>query len=114
MSCQHLEVSEFGTYSVDMGGKAQVMTLQRCSLCGKYLTLDGSEITNDKILSRGAGAKTHMRTITIQLNSDVYEKLESTIAREVGEKKDPSKIMNEIVAMGLKDYVITVKRSIPS
>jgi hypothetical protein len=114
LSCKHLEVSGFGTYSVDVGGRAQVITLQKCSQCGKYLTLDGAEISVDKILGRGAGSKARMRTVTIQLSNDVYEKLESMIEREIGERKDPSKIMNEIVALGLKDYTHSAKRNLPS
>jgi hypothetical protein len=108
MACQHLEISEFGTYSVDMGGRAQVMTLQKCAQCGKYLTLDGSEISDERILGRGPGAKAKMRTLTINLNSDVYEKLEGIMARE-GDT-DPSKLMNEILALGLKEFDRTIRR----
>jgi hypothetical protein len=104
LACQHLEISEFGTYSVDMHGKAQLMTLQKCAQCGKYLTLDGTEISNDRILGRGAAAKPKMRTVTIQLNSDVYERLEKAIAKETGNIGEASKFMSEIVALGLKEY----------
>ncbi|HVB11856.1 MAG TPA: hypothetical protein VNE86_01890 [Nitrososphaerales archaeon] len=109
LSCQHLEISEFGTYSVDMGGKAQVMTLQKCAQCGKYLSLDGTEISTERILGRGGTTKPNMRTITIQLNDDVYEKLESVIAKESGNNTYQSKIMSEIVALGLRDYDRSVK-----
>lgn len=105
-----MEISEFGTYSVDVGGRAQVMTLQKCAQCGKYLALDGSEISDDRILSRGGSTKAKMRTITLQLNNDVYEKLEAFMATEIGRQTDPSKLMTEIIALGLKDYERTIKR----
>jgi hypothetical protein len=108
--CQHLEISEFGTYSVDMGGKVQLMTLQKCAQCGKYLTLDGSEMTSERILGRAASTKARMRTITLHLNDDVYEKLQSVLAREVGSSTDTTKLISEIIALGLKDYDRRMKR----
>ena len=87
-----------------MGGKPQVMTLQKCAQCGKYLSLDGSEISNDRILSRGGGVKAKMRTVTLQLNDDVYEKLESFLAKEIGNSVDSTKLMSEIVALGISQY----------
>lgn len=102
VSCQHLEVSDFSTYSVDLAGKVQVMTLQRCSQCGKYLTLNGTEVPNESILGREAAVKPKLRTITLQLNSDVYDSLKTVIARDT--RGDPTTIANDIVAMGLRDY----------
>ena len=110
MPCQHLEISGFGTYSVDMAGKSQVMTLQRCAQCGKYLSLDGTEISNERILGRGAAIKAKMRTITLQLNDDVYERLQNVLTRETGNNADSTKLMTEIVALGLKDYDRNTKR----
>jgi hypothetical protein len=109
LPCQHLEISEFGTYSVDVGGRAQVMTLQKCAQCGKYLALDGSEISDSRIISRGSSTKAKMRTITMQLSNDVYERLEAFMASEIGKQNDPSKVMSEVVALGLKDLERTVK-----
>jgi hypothetical protein len=108
LSCQHLEISEFGTYTVDMGGKTQVMTLQKCGHCGRYLRLDGSEIGEERILGHGGATKAKMRTVTLHLTSDVYERLERVLAKELG-KEDPSRLMSEIVALGLKDYEKIVK-----
>jgi hypothetical protein len=110
LSCQHLEISEFGTYSVDVGGRAQVMTLQKCAQCGKYLALDGSEISDSRIIGRGGSTKAKMRTITLQLSSDVYERLEAFMASEIGKQNDPSKMMSEIIALGLKDFERTIKQ----
>jgi hypothetical protein len=104
LPCQHLEISEFGTYSVDVGGKAQVMTLQKCAQCGMYLSLDGSEISTARILSRGGAVKAKMRTVTLHLNDDVYERLESFLSKEIGDNTDTTKLMSEIVALGLKQY----------
>ena len=109
MSCQHLEISEFGTYSVDMGGKAQLMTLQKCADCGAYLSLDGSEISQDRIVSREGAVKAKMRTVTLHLNVDVYEKLENFLAKEVGDYADTTKLMSEIIALGMKQYERNIK-----
>ena len=110
MPCQHLEISEFGTYSVDMGGKSQVMTLQKCAQCGKYLSLDGSEIAVERIQSRGGPVKAKMRTVTLHLNDDVYEKLENFLSKEIGNSQDSSKLMSEIVALGLRQYDHNLKQ----
>jgi hypothetical protein len=109
LPCQHLEISEFGTYSVDFSGKSQVMTLQKCAQCGKYLSLDGTEISDERILGRGAAIKAKMRTMTLHLNDDVYERLQSVLAREIGENTDTTKLMSEIVALGLKQYDKSIK-----
>ena len=103
MTCRHLEVRDFGTYSVDMDDTVQVMTLQKCSLCGAFLTLGGSVVSNNRILSREPLKKAKMRTITAQLNSELYDRLLNLAAEETGEK-GVSNIMNEVVALGLKHY----------
>ena len=86
------------------------MTLQRCAQCGKYLSLDGTEISNERILGRGAAIKAKMRTITLQLNDDVYERLQNVLTRETGNNADSTKLMTEIVSLGLKDYDRNTKR----
>jgi hypothetical protein len=103
MVCRHLEVHDFGTYSVDMSGTVQVMTLQRCSKCGTFLTLGGSRVPDSRILSREPLKKSKMRTVTAQINSEVYDRLLNLAAAETG-KKGVSNIMNEVVALGLKHY----------
>ena len=103
MNCRHLEVHEFGTYSVDMRGTIQVMTLQKCSKCGAFLTLGGSVVPDTRILSREPVKKAKMRTVTAQLNSELYDQLVNLARRETGEK-EVSNIMNEVVALGLKHY----------
>jgi hypothetical protein len=103
MTCRHLEVHDFGTYSVDTDDTVQVMTLQKCSLCGAFLTLGGSLVPNNRILSREPLKKAKMRTITAQLNSEVYDRLLNLATEETGEK-GVSNIMNEVVALGLKHY----------
>lgn len=101
--CRHLEVSGFSSFTVDFGGTTQIMTLQKCSDCDEYLTLDGLVVPSERILSRETSTKAKMRTITAQLNSGLYEKLEALAASETG-SKDPSKILNEVVGIGLKHY----------
>ena len=80
------------------------MTLQKCAQCGKYLSLDGSEIPNERILGRGSAVKAKMRTITLHLNDDVYERLQNLLTKEIGGSNDMSKLMTEIVALGLNQY----------
>jgi len=103
MACRHLEVHDFGTYSVDMNGPVQVMTLQKCSKCGSYLTLGGSVVPNKRILSREPLKKSKMRTVTAQINTETYDSLVNLAATETG-KMGVSTIMNEVVALGLKHY----------
>src|SRR5579864_1392719 len=103
MNCRHLEVHEFGTYSVDMHDTIQVMTLQKCSNCGAFLTLGGSVVPDTRVLSREPVKKAKMRTVTAQLNSELYDQLVNLARRETG-KKEVSNIMNEVVALGLKHY----------
>jgi hypothetical protein len=103
MSCRHFEVNEFGTYSVDMNDTVQVMTLQKCSKCGASLTLGGALVPDSRIISREPLKKAKMRTITAQLNSELYDRLVNLAASETGEK-GVSNIMNEVVALGLKQY----------
>lgn len=80
------------------------MTLQKCAQCGKFLSLDGSEIAAERIQSRGGPVKAKMRTVTLQLNDDVYERLENFLSKEIGSNQDSTKLMSEIVALGLKQY----------
>lgn len=82
-----------------------MMTLQKCAQCGRFLALDGSEISDQRIISRGGSTKANMRTVTMHLNTDVYERLEEFMSSEV----DHEKLMNEIVALGIKDYERMVK-----
>ena len=101
--CQHLEVDNFGIYSVNLAGRLEHVTLLRCSLCGRYVTLDGREISEDAIVSRRSMSRTKLRTLTAQLNAVTFQELEDLVAKET-EGSDASKLMNEIVALGLKQY----------
>ncbi len=79
------------------------MTLQKCSDCSQYLTLDGSVVPAERIISRENGSKAKMRTLTVQVSGDLYEDLQSFAQAETG-SKDASKLLNEIIALGLRDY----------
>lgn len=103
MGCNHLEVSEFGTYSVDLSGIVQIVTLQRCNSCGKYITFDGVEVPANRILSTETPARKRMRTVTALLDAEMYDRLVHLARSETGED-NISKIMNEVVALGLKYY----------
>jgi hypothetical protein len=65
--------------------------------------LDGSIMSADRILSREGSAKSKMRTITAQVNGELYERLEALAAIETG-TRDASKILNEVIAAGLRNY----------
>jgi len=65
--------------------------------------MDGHEIPLDSIVSRESISKSKMRTITTLLNTGTYQELEDLLARETG-GVDSIKLMNEIVALGLKQY----------
>ncbi len=86
------------------------MALQRCSSCGKYITFEGREIPDNAIAGRVKTTKAKMRTLTAQINSELYEKLESLVERET-DGKDSSKLMSEIVALGLKQYDATLSQA---
>jgi len=65
--------------------------------------MDGRKTSSEDIVSRESISKSKMRTITMLLNSGVYQDLEDLLAKETG-SVDSAKIMNEIVALGLKQY----------
>ncbi len=102
MKCEHLEVSEFGTYLIDSGGTPQRVFLHKCVFCGSYLTLDGRIVLPKLLISREGSSKAKMRTMTTQLNRELYEQLENLAKFE--SEKDPSKIINEILGLGLRQY----------
>jgi hypothetical protein len=102
--CEHLEVNEFGTYSLDVGGGVQAIHLQRCVECGEYLTLDSKIVPKNSIIERISLPKENMRTLRVDVNREVYEKLQELISQEIGDESDPALLMSEIVAMGLNQY----------
>ncbi len=88
------------------------MMLQKCSSCGAYLTLDSTEVSANQILEQIGGTKTRMRTITIQVNSELYERLQELMRKET-DAKDTSKMMSEILALGLSQYRKILSRETP-
>jgi hypothetical protein len=103
MVCKHLEVSEFGSYSVEFDGAVQLVTLQKCNHCGKFITFEGVEVPSSRILASEVPARNRMRTVTALLDDEMYDRLVHLARSETGEE-NVSKIMNEIVALGLKYY----------
>ncbi len=103
MACEHLEVNEFGNFSVDLEGVVHVITLQKCSSCGKYITFDGLEVPTRSILSVESPIRGSMRTVPALLDAEMYDRLLHLARSETGEE-NVSKIMNEVVALGLKHY----------
>lgn len=101
--CEHREVSDFAVFSIRMGQKEQVQTLAKCISCGELLTLDSEIVPESSIIARLTLGKENMRTMVFQLNSDLYDKIMELIEREdVG--GDPSKIVNELIGLGLHHY----------
>jgi hypothetical protein len=101
--CKHLEVSEFGSYSVDLDGILQTITLQKCNSCGKYITYEGLEVPAGQIISEERSQRKKMRTVTAALDSEMYDRLVHLTRMETG-GDNISKIMNEVVALGLMHY----------
>lgn len=82
--------------------------LQRCAACNKHLTLDAREVPERAIVKRVNTSKAKMRTLTAQINSELYDKLLRLIEKET-DGGDSSKIMSEIVALGMKQYGVTLQ-----
>jgi hypothetical protein len=101
--CEHLEIEEFGAYVIRRGGREETATLLKCSTCGKFLTLDSELVPEENILRKTSMTKEDMRTVTVQLNSDIYERIQKLIAEE-GLGEDHSKVMNELLGLGLRNY----------
>jgi len=104
--CQHLNTAEFGYYTFRRGSTEQAGTLMKCSSCGKFLTLDSREIPSESVVGRTGVPKENMRSAVVQLNSDIYEKIE-TLSREEGGKDGEeyfSKLLNELLGLGLHHY----------
>ncbi len=102
MLCKHLEIDEFGRYSVAFDGRTKLTMLQRCSYCGAYLTMDGKAVPRKARVKSQNTAKANMRTLTVQINSELYDKLLKLVDRETG--GDSTKLMSEIVGLGIKQY----------
>ena len=82
----------------------------RCSSCKKFLTLDSEEVPEENIVGRAMVTRENMRTVVIQLNSDIHEKIENLVSQEGG-KEDPSRVMNELLALGLGHYMRIVPKA---
>jgi len=102
--CEHLEIGEFGVFKIRRGGGEQVAaTILKCASCGKLLTLDSEIIREEDVIGRAGTTRENMRTMTVQLNGDIYERIEDLSSRE-DIKGDLSKITNELLALGLHQY----------
>jgi hypothetical protein len=110
--CEHLEVTDFGSFLVRTNGKKRVSTLEKCVSCGEFLTLDSEIVPKNAIIAQANSAKENMRTMTTQVNSDLYDRIVDLIERE-GVEKDPSKILNEIIGLGLHHYWRTHEKESP-
>jgi hypothetical protein len=100
--CEHLEIEEFGSYVIRRGRREETATLLKCSSCGKFLTLDSEVVSDENILGKTSITRENMRTVTVQLNSDIYERIQKLITEEGLE--DNSKVMNELLGLGLRYY----------
>jgi hypothetical protein len=68
------------------------------------ITLGSNEIDEKAIISVTKVPKEKMRTTTVQLNSDIYDRIEALASREGDQAGDYSKLMNELIALGLHHY----------
>ena len=101
--CEHLEIEEFGAYIIRRGRAEEIATLLKCSSCGKFLTVDSEVVPEEDIVGKARVTRENMRTVTFQLNSDLYERIQKLISEE-GLGEDHSKIMNELLGLGLRNY----------
>ncbi|HYB04473.1 MAG TPA: hypothetical protein VED17_08425 [Nitrososphaerales archaeon] len=102
--CEHLEIEEFGTYVISNGKeKERIATLLKCGSCKKFLTLDSQEIAKERISERTSFPREKMRTITVNLNDDIYERI-NALSKRQGADGDFSKIANELLGLGLHHY----------
>jgi hypothetical protein len=102
--CDHFEIEEFGTYVISDGKeKERIATLLKCASCKKFLTLDSQEIPKERIVGRTSLPREKMRTITVNLNDDIYERIDA-LSRRQGAGGDFSKIANELLGLGLHHY----------
>jgi hypothetical protein len=101
--CEHLEIEEFGAYLIRRDGTEETATLLKCSSCGKFLTLDSEIISEENIVEKTSMTMENMRTVTVQLNSDIYERIQKLIGEKVLGEND-SKVMNELLGLGLGCY----------
>jgi hypothetical protein len=100
--CEHLEIDEFGTYTIRGGKKEETASLMKCGSCGKFLTLDSKIIPKRNIVRKVSATRENMRTITVQLNGDIFERIQNLSSGNLGE--DKSKVMNELLGLGLRYY----------
>jgi ABC-type ATPase with predicted acetyltransferase domain len=107
--CSHLEVDRFEScFVVDgmgKGKKTRVVTLQHCTRCGRYLTADGKAVPEELIVGRANVPKEgipNARTLVVNLNSDVYDKLVDLV--DESEVSDPTKLMSEVVGLGIVEF----------
>jgi hypothetical protein len=112
-SCKHLEIVEFGVFRIRRGegGQEVFATLLKCGSCGHFLTLGSELIREEDIMGRAGTTRDNMRTLTVQLNSDIYERIENLKSRE-SEEADLSKITNELLALGLHRYTSLLPKAL--
>jgi hypothetical protein len=108
--CRHLEIEEFGAYVIHRGRKEEIATLLKCSSCGKFLTLDSKVVPERNILEKTSMTRENMRTVTTQLNSDIYERIQKLIGEE-SPAENRSKIINELLGLGLHYYPTIIPKA---
>jgi hypothetical protein len=101
--CDHLEIEELGAYIIRRDGKEETATLLKCSFCGKFLTLDSEEVPKENIVGNIKTPRENLRTLTVQLNSDIYERIQKLIGED-SLRGNQSKVMNELLGLGLHYY----------
>jgi len=67
------------------------------------LTLDTKVVPKRNILGKTSMARENMRTVTVLLNSDIYERIQKLISEE-GLGEDNYKVVNELLGLGLRYY----------
>jgi hypothetical protein len=67
-------------------------------------------VPEENVVRRVSVTRENMRTMTVQLNSDIYDKIQK-LTSEGGERQDPSIVVNELLALGLWKYPTIVPKA---
>ena len=74
------------------------------------MTLDSEVVSDENILGKTSITRENMRTVTVQLNSDIYERIQKLISEE-SLRENQSKVMNELLGLGLRNYYRIVPKA---
>jgi len=69
-----------------------------------FLNLDSEIIPKEDVVRRASLSRENMRTVTVQLNSDIFDRIQKLAREEEESREDLSKVTNELLGLGLRNY----------